>query len=476
MNPTKTRRDEQQLRHDALRIWQAGVDAVRSDRLVLEAIHVQGRLLSVADHIIDLDRVHRIVVVGAGKAGAGMAAGFEQALGQPLLTEKHVTGWINVPADCVRTLDTITLHPGRPAGVNEPTAEGVAGAEHILEMVAGLSENDLCICLLSGGASALLPAPAPGITLQDKQLLTQMLSSRGANIEELNTVRKQLSRIKGGGLARACRAGELVTLVISDVMGDRLDIIGSGPTVEDTSTPVEALAILERFAESDADIPRTVIESLRSRMGAGQDHPVTMSITARLRTSIIGNNARAVDAAGIEAVRLGYAYLLSSGSTAEGEADDIGRQLANHARVMQEKEGPDCLISGGEPVVRLVDTAQRGLGGRNQQLVLAALLQLVETSGADDLMSPEALESIAGIALLSGGTDGEDGPTDAAGAIICGQETVRRIQHHQLDPAAFLRTNDAYHFFEQIDSLIKTGPTHTNVCDLRVVLVDRVEG
>ena len=474
MNPSVPRRTEEQLRHDALQIWRAGVDAVRSDRLVLEAIQVQGRQLIVADDIIDLDHVRRIVVVGAGKAGAGMAAGLEQALGHSLLAEKHVTGWINVPRDCVRTLNTITLHPGRPAGVNEPTTDGVAGAKHILEMVAELSEQDLCICLLSGGASALLPAPAPGISLEDKQRLTRMLSSRGANIEQLNTVRKQLSLIKGGGLARACRAGQLVTLVISDVIGDRLDIIGSGPTVRDTSTPKEALAILERFAEKESDLPRSVVESLRRRVATGVDHSVTTPITARMNTSIIGNNARAVDAAGIEAVRLGYAYLLSSANTDEGEADDVGRQLARHAYVMREKEGPDCLVSGGEPVVRLVDSARRGLGGRNQQLVLAALIQLIETSGVSNPTAPEAREALAGMAILSGGTDGEDGPTDAAGAIIGGQETMRRIQRHLLEPAKYLKTNDAYHFFEQIDCLIKTGPTHTNVCDLRVVLVDRV--
>lgn len=473
MNPSPPRRSEAQLRQDALNIWKAGVDAVRSDRLVRDAVQLDGRQLLLADEVIDLDQIGRIVVVGAGKAGAGMAAGLEQALGADLLAEKQVTGWINVPADCVQVLNNITLHPGRPAGVNEPTAEGVAGAQRILEMVEGLGNNDLCICLLSGGASALLPAPAVGITLEDKQTVTRLLSSRGANIEELNTVRKQLSRIKGGGLARACRARRLVTLVISDVLGDRLDIIGSGPTVEDASTPQQALEILERFAGQESDTPGSVLDSLRQRAAAGENHPVKTPITAHLTTSIIGNNARAVDAAGVEAVRLGYAYVMSSASGPEGEAEAVGRQLADQARLIHDKPGPDSMISGGEPVVRLVDAAQRGLGGRNQQLVLAALMRLLESAGVRDLASPEASRALEGIALLSGGTDGEDGPTDAAGAIICGQETIRRIQEGRFDPQAYLDTNDAYHFFEPIDGLIKTGPTHTNVCDLRVVLVDR---
>ena len=180
---------------------------------------------------------------------------------------------------------------------------------------------------------------------------------------------------------------------------------------------------------------------------------------------MIGNNAAAVDAAGIEAERRGYSHAMTAATMLEGAAEDIGRHLAEMAMRMRDEPGPDCLITGGEPIVQLVDAAHRGKGGRNQQLVLAALIHLLEAS-------PDKLAALRGIALLSGGTDGEDGPTDAAGAFI-DEQIVAAIQQQRLDPASYLRRNDAYHFFEQLGSLIKTGPTHTNVCDLRVATVSQ---
>jgi glycerate 2-kinase len=415
-------RTADQLRDDALRIWRAGVEAVRSDRLVRENVRVEGRMLVIGEgtgdgDAIDLAAVRRIAVVGAGKAGAGMAAGVEEALGSHLMRDKQLTGWVNVPADCQRPLSRIHLHAARPAGVNEPTEEGVAGSAEILKIVETLGQDDLCLCLLSGGASALLPAPAGGITLADKQAVTRHLSGAGANIQELNTVRKQLSRIKGGGLARACRAGRLVTLIISDVLGDPLDVIGSGPTVPDTATAADALAVLERFGARQAGISPAVFGVLEGKVqedkarGAGRPtsdsgHDDQRGVErAAVRNLIIGNNALAVDAAGIEAERLGYSAALTAATSLEGQAEEIGRHLADMALRMRGESGPDCLISGGEPVVRLAPSAERGLGGRNQQLVLAA----VERLWAD---------GARGIVLLSGGTDGEDGPTDAAGAIL----------------------------------------------------------
>ncbi len=456
-------RSTSQLRSDALAIWQAGVDAVRSDRLVTENIRVDGDWLVIGDDTIELSSIGRIAVVGAGKAGAGMAAGLEQALGPRLLKEKQVHGWLNVPADCLRELSCIQLHPARPAGVNEPTEAGVLGANKILEIVSSLNANDLCLCLISGGGSALLPAPAPGVSLAEKQAITRLLSAGGANIGELNTVRKQLSQIKGGRLAQRCRASRLFTLIISDVLGDPLDTIASGPTVPDTHTAAEALAILMHYTGGNESLAPAAFAYLRRQPpNSSPDSSTTCQVT----NLVIGNNAVAVDAAGVEAEKRGYSHAMHASTTLEGSAEDIGRDFARLALQMSSQAGPDCLITGGEPTVKLAPPEIRGKGGRNQQLVLAALVDLLSLP-----LSPPLLVSPS-FALLSGGTDGEDGPTDAAGAII-DSDLLARMTSANLDPADYLRRSDAYTFFSELDSLIKTGPTHTNVCDLRVLVVDQ---
>ncbi len=448
-------RSAKHLRDDALAIWQAGVDAVRSDRLVLDTVHVDAGQLVVGDQILSLDGIRRIVVVGCGKAGAGMASGLEAALGDRILDQKQVEGWVNVPDDCVRSLERIHLHGARPAGVNEPTQEGVDGAERILQMVHSIAPEDLCLCLISGGGSALLPAPAEGITLADKLAVTCHLSAAGANIQELNTVRKQLSRIKGGALARACRASRLITLIISDVLGDPLDVIASGPTVEDTSTPLDALDVLSRFDALNAGISATVFHYLEK--AASEIRHRTEQI-CRVTNLIVGNNETAVRAAGKEAERRGYQTELDAVQHLEGEAEQIGGELAHRALGMREASGRRCLISGGEPTVKLIDANQRGLGGRNQQLVLAAFQRLIDQKA-----------EAHGFALLSGGTDGEDGPTDAAGAIL-DADSATAAHTKGLAAADYLARNDAYNFFDPLEALIRTGPTHTNVCDLRVLV------
>ncbi len=452
------KRSNEQLREDALAIWQAGVDAVRSDRLIEDYVHVDGRWLHVGGDAISLDDINRIVVVGTGKAGAGMAAGLERALGSEVMQQKQLSGWINVPADCAGPLDKIKLHAARPAGLNEPTQEGVEGTEQILRMVRELTPKDLCLCLLSGGGSALLPAPVDGITLADKQQITKHLSGAGANIQQLNTVRKQLSKVKGGGLMRACNAGRLMTLIISDVIGDPLDIIASGPTVPDPSSPADALRVLNEFHAREAGVSPRVFEYLE------QATPADAETRCAATNVVIGNNATAVDAAGIEAEHRGYSHAMHAATDLEGAAEDVGRHLADMAIRMRDQPGPDCLITGGEPVVKLAPVSERGTGGRNQQLVLAALEQIAQTDPSRG----------NGIVLLSGGTDGEDGPTDAAGALLT-PTTVDEMRSKAVTPKEFLRRNDAYHFFEQTSGLIKTGPTHTNVCDVRVVVVSRFQ-
>lgn len=446
-------RSPQQLREDALAIWLAGVRSVRSERLISECVKVEGNKLYLAGHEFDLREIGRIVVVGGGKAGAGMACALEEAFGPRVLFEKRVEGWVNVPADCVRETATIHLHPARAAGKNEPTTEGVAGTARILELVGALGPTDLCICLLSGGGSALLPAPIDGVSLADKLLVTQHLSAAGANIRELNTVRKKLSRIKGGGLARHCNAGTLVSLIISDVLGDPLDVIASGPTEIDTTTKSDALAVLARF-DSERRLPDSIYRVIEN---ASDPTP----IKTRVINEIIGNLAVAVDAAGIEAERRGYSHAMIVAREMEGFADDIGQHLGRMAMVMSREDGPDCLITGGEPVVKLAPSAIRGLGGRNQQLVLAALQTWQQEARPSDHM-----------VLLSGGTDGEDGPTSAAGALI-DSDTLELMKSLGLRLEDYLARNDAYRFFDACDLLLRTGPTHTNVCDIRVVVVSR---
>jgi len=453
--------DEAPLRRHAEMIWRAGVQAVDSGRLMREAVQRRGSVLTIDGETIDLKNVGRIAVVGAGKAGAGMAVAFEKILGPELVDEK-VTGWVNVSADCLRRTRTIQLHPARPAGLNEPTAAGVAGSEQILKMFSALSKDDLCVVLLSGGGSALLPAPIDGITLDDKLRVTRLLMESGAAIDQLNCVRKHLSRIKGGGLARACHAGRLVTLIISDVIGDRLDVIASGPTVIDSSTAADALAVLTKYAERPDDIPEAVRQLLQRQMDAVEATETgnRQRLRAVVRNVVIGNNATALQAAAQQAARLGYT-VRSLGSENRGEAREIGRKLAEQCLSIRDCQSlpdlPVCLLSGGEPVVHLVQTDRPRKGGRNQELVLAGLMRLWETG----------LERIA---ILSGGTDGEDGPTDAAGA-VADQTVFDRARTLRLNPREFLAINNSYPFFEQTGGLLLTGPTHTNVMDLRVALV-----
>lgn len=449
------------LREDAIAIWKAGVAAVDSERLVRAAVQREGNRLTLAGHAFDLGTQGRVIVVGAGKAGAGMARGFESAVGEAFLDER-VSGWVNVPEDCVRSLRKIALHGARPAGVNEPTQAGVEGSRRILELLRSAGPQDVCVVLLSGGGSALLPAPVEGVSLADKQQVTRFLMHGGATIQELNCVRKHLSQIKGGRLAAATRAGLMVTLIISDVIGDPLDIIASGPTVADPSSPEDALHVLERFTTPERRPPESVVACLREQVAAG-GKPVRIS--AEVRNVIVGNNAVALTAASQEAHRRGYA-VESLGSDGTGEASAVGRALARQCvaiRDVRKTRSPaTCLLSGGEPIVRLVPTDLPRKGGRNQELVLAALEELSAT-GCD------------GIVLLSGGTDGEDGPTDAAGGFV-DAAVVESAREQNLRAADYLAINNVYPFLEACGGLLITGPTHTNVMDLRIGLIAATSG
>jgi glycerate 2-kinase len=338
----------------------------------------------------------------------------------------------------------------------------------MLKLVDGLKPRDLCLCLISGGGSALLPAPLNGLSLQEKIDLTREMSARGAPIEQMNLVRRTLSEVKGGGLARACGAGRLVSLILSDVAGDDLAAIASGPTVlRPSSSPDEALRVLRSLELIDHPAGRPAAAILQRRLQLrqwpenGPDEPTNERLTSRgclVTNVIVGNNATAVDAAGMEAERLGYSHAMISANAPEGLAEDVAQGLVAVAqRMRRDSGGPNCLISGGEPTVRLAPASVRGRGGRNQQLCLAALA---------------ALRDWRGLALISGGTDGEDGPTDAAGACV-DEYIAQEVERLGLEPAEYLARNDAYSFFERAGGLLKTGPTHTNVGDLRVLTVAR---
>jgi glycerate 2-kinase len=451
---------ERRLRDDALAIWRAGVAAVDAGRLVGNAVHVDGGHLVAADAAgnvarYELDSVRRIAVVGAGKATASMAAALEIALGAQVLSSKAVGGLVNVPHATVRGLSCIRTHGARRLPDNRPTSMGEDGARSMMEIASSLGESDLLIVLLSGGGSALLPLPAPGISLEDKILVTTLLQERGATIDEMNCVRKHLSAIKGGQLAAATKA-RVLTLIVSDVVGDPLDVIASGPTAPDPTTFARAMIVVEKYGLL-GHVSRAVFD----RLAAGRDGAIDETpkhLRDRVTNVIVGNSDVARRAAAAAAESLGY------------EAIDVGDRTGDTHRdaaklsVLPEacEEGGAlhaCVISGGETTVTL--PAEHGLGGRNQEYALATLA----VRGAD---------RFAGFCVLCGGTDGEDGPTDAAGAFV-DEELARDAERRGLDPKDFLRRHDAYHFFEPLGGLVKTGPTGTNVMDLRVVLIDRSE-
>jgi hydroxypyruvate reductase len=386
-----------------------------------------------------------------------MAAGVERALGDEVLQTLGARGWVNVPAGIPDKSKYFHLHGARPIGVNEPTDLAQVGTEAILELVRQASQDDCCLCLLSGGASALLVAPAEGISLTEKQVVTRLLTAAGAGIADLNTVRRSLSSVKGGGLAAACRAGRLITLVLSDVLGDPLDVIGSGPTIPLPSSAGEALDLLNRYAIAEK-VP-TVVEWLNRRIEStattATDSPFSLPVVHHI---LVGNLSTAMQAAAEAAGSHGFSTTVLTVDTTNPTVEREAAVLARSAIELAGKSPLVCVISGGEPVIKLADPSIRGSGGRNQQLAIAVGNALANTIPKDWRW-----------VLLSAGTDGEDGSTDAAGA-IWDERSRQKMQVAALDPADFLRRNDSHTFFQRLGDLFYTGPTGTNVCDLRVLL------
>jgi hydroxypyruvate reductase len=436
------------MRNHALEIFQAALRAVEPEDAVLQHLRMESESLLIGERRLELSQFDRILVVGAGKADAPMAKAIESILG-----ERLSEGVIVVKDGHGLPLQRVRVHE---ASHPVPDERGLRGTEEILSLVSGARERDLIICLISGGGSALLVAPAEGVKLKDKQRVTQRLLACGASIHEINTVRKHLSRVKGGGLAHAAHPATLVSLILSDVIGDDLDTIASGPTVPDSTTFRQAEQILERYEIWD-QVPRSVrmyVEKGVKGKIAETPKPGDPSFQ-RDAWELVGTNLQALKAARKEAERLGYGTMILSGMM-EGETREVAKAHAAIAKEVLSSENPiappACILSGGETTVTLQGD---GKGGRNTEFALASAI---------------SLEGVAHVIILSGGTDGTDGPTDAAGAFADG-ETVARARKRNLDPVGYLRRNDSYTFFKTLNGLVITGPTRTNVMDVCVMLV-----
>ncbi len=437
-----------EAREHARTIFQAGVKAVDPITAVKKHIVLKGGRLMIGNRTYELSSMDDIYVLGAGKAAAAMAAAAEEILGG-----RVSSGLVNTKYGHGLPLGKVRVNE---AGHPVPDKAGYQGARQIVKLLEKTGDRDLVIFLISGGGSALLPYPVEGITLEDKQEVTRVLLDAGAAIQEINALRKHLSVVKGGRLARLAYPSMLVSLILSDVIGDDLDSIASGPTVPDHTTFSDCLRIVDRYGLKPK-LPSAVMEIFKKgARGEVEETPKPDDpIFERTQNLIIGSNIQALQAAEEKAADLGYNTLILS-SFVEGETKEVAKVHTAMAKEILSSENPigrpACLISGGETTVTIHG---RGLGGRNMEFVLAAA---IEIAGLKDTV------------VLSGGTDGTDGPTDAAGAVADGT-SISRAREKGVDPGQYLSENDSYHFFEVLDDLIITGPTRTNVMDIRIVLV-----
>jgi len=442
-----------QLKKIATGIFLRAVSAVDPSKRLREIITVEEDTLRVktderSEELFHLRAFKNIYLIGTGKASAPMAQTMED-----LLAERISSGVITTKGGHRLPLKRIELiEAGHPL----PDRNGLEGAHRIRSLLKNSGPEDLVLVVLSGGGSALLPLPVEGITLEEKQEATQLLLDCGADIKEMNTVRKHISQIKGGWLARWAYPSTVLAFILSDVVGDPLDVIGSGPTVPDSSTFEDAWGILRKY-----NLIREVAPSIQKhlqlgREGRAQETPKPgESAFERVHNLLIGSNILALRAAQQEASSCGFHTFILSSSIV-GETKEVARFHAAIAKEIMMSGNPinkpACMISGGETTVTI---RGRGRGGRNQEFALAGALEI------------QGLERVV---LLSGGTDGTDGPTDAAGA-IADHTTVNRALAMGLQPKTHLEENDAYPFFEKLGDLLITGPTRTNVMDVHVLLI-----
>jgi len=438
----------EKLRGDARAIFDAGLKAVDSIKAVKNHINRDGNTLRVQGIEYDVGAYENIYMIGMGKAAASMAKAVEDIIG-----DKLTAGIVNVKYGHTVPLNKIKINE---AAHPVPDDAGLKGSQEIIELLKKTGEKDLVICLISGGGSALLPLPAGNLTLEDKQVVTKLLLECGADIHEINSIRKQISAVKGGRLAAFVYPSTLISLILSDVIGDDLDVIASGPTVPDTHTFHDCRNIIQKY-KLDQRVPKSVIEYIeKGCSGEIEDTPKSDSpVFERTQNAIVGSNILAVSAAKKKAEELGYNSLVLS-TFIHGETKEVAKVHAAIAKEIRSSgnplKKPACIISGGETTVTIEG---KGLGGRNQEFVLAAALDI---DGLNDVV------------ILSGGTDGNDGPTDAAGAIADGT-TISRANDLGLDAYKYLCENNSYNFFKPLGDLLITGPTNTNVMDLRVLLI-----
>ncbi|MEM7034789.1 MAG: glycerate kinase [Chloroflexota bacterium] len=439
-------------RETTFKIIQAALRAVDPQTAVKAHLRRDGNLLQCGPKTYDLHAFHRVRIIGFGKGSAPMVQAVHE-----LLHDVITDGLVIVKYE--HTLPPeIDVSPVRivEAGHPVPDENGLTQTKALIQLLQDSTEQDLILCLVSGGGSALLTQPASGLTLSQMQSTTQRLLEAGADITEINTIRKHLSAIKGGWLAKYAMPATILSLILSDVQGDQLDMIASGPTEPDSTTYADALALLEKYHLTDRLEP-IVLDHIKQ--GIAGEIPETPKkgdpAFSRVNNVIISNNQAAVQAAVQAAQSLSF-NAASFDTFIEGEASHVAKRVANLAKILSGNadliQKPALLVFGGETTVTM--GADHGLGGRNQELALAAAIEL----------QGEPALTIAFVA-----TDGNDGPTDAAGALIDG-DTIARAKQAGLDPATYLTHHDSYHFFQALEGLIITGPTNTNVNDLILLI------
>ncbi len=446
-------RTTSELKRDAKDIFNSALKAIDPSRLVREAVRLDGHSLDVAGRRYDLRDVERVFLIAIGKAAAPMAGALEGILGNRLsggiVVAKYGYG---LPLSRVRVIE---------AGHPVPDKNSVKASRAVLHLAAGAGKRDLVFCLLSGGGSALLCGLPDEITISNLKTLTRLLLASGADIKEMNTVRKHASLINGGRLAKAIYPAAIVNLIVSDVVGDKLDTVASGPTLPVGNRFRDAIDVLTRYGLTKK-VPRGVYRYMQMglRRPASEGPGRSAPCFKRCQTHLLGSNVIALEAAERRAKSLGFNSMIFS-SSITGEARQVASVMVSMANEVLEHgrpvKRPACMIAGGETTVTIEGN---GLGGRNQEFALAAALEL---DGCHDIKG--------NVVVLSGGTDGTDGPTDADGAIVDTNTCGRAKKRFKLDAADYLRRNDSYHFFKRAGGHLITGPTRTNVMDIMMALI-----